>query len=183
MPASAATSPPKSPAGRSMPSPSAKRTKPVTLIGAADCTLALFEGLGHALLVVVDEWLIEQADLLVEGLEPRTRRSSRPRWPACPARLCRQARPSRARWSRGSRPDGSMACGLADGHMHRDHAGRSALSSSVLPADSSATITPMRAEPVARPSCARSSPPRPCRPKARRRGAASCSRRPWRWSR
>ena len=34
VPASAATSPPKSPPGRSMPSPSAKRTKPATLIGA-----------------------------------------------------------------------------------------------------------------------------------------------------
>ena len=53
-----------------MPSPSAKRTKPPILIGAPTLPSASFKRLRHALLVVEDEALIEQADFLVEGLQP-----------------------------------------------------------------------------------------------------------------
>ena len=55
----------------SMPSPSAKRTKPVTLIGPPTLPSASFSACADALLVVVDERLLEQGLLLVEGLQPR----------------------------------------------------------------------------------------------------------------
>src|ERR1051326_1537180 len=48
-----------------------KADEAARLDGRADRAFALLECLGDALLVVEDEWLLQQADFLVEGLEPR----------------------------------------------------------------------------------------------------------------
>ena len=152
----------------------------MTLIGPPTLPSASFKRLRHALLVVVDVGLIEQADLLVEGLEARTRRSSRSSLAGLPCALNLSASTSFSRvTTAGSRPDGVDRLRIGRGDMHRDQpaergelvglAGR-------FQRDQHAHL----AERPRSPNCAHSCRPRPCRPKARRRGAASCSRRSWR---
>ena len=171
VPARAATSPPKSPLARSMPSPSAKRTNPVTLIGATDLCLSLFDRLRHAFLVVEDEALIEQANFLVEGLQApnSTIFSITLAGLPCALDLSVSTAFSRSMAADRVRTDRSPA----------DWPRRHASPPCARRLSARRPCRPIRARRSRRsgrgrrsPNYARSSRPRLCRPKARRRGAS-----------
>ena len=118
-----------------MPSPSAKRTKPAILIGPPALPSALLDRLRHALLVVEDEALIEQADFFVEGLEAglddlvdHVRRF------ALRLEFVREHVLLALDGRRDRGPEGSIACGLAEATCIATMRPK-ALSSSALPVE------------------------------------------------